>query len=134
LLPRRAAIALLALAAATLLVACDYNTNSHPAWEDFSGTWNAQIMTSTGSSFPVTLMITQDRGALWGTFTNGGAIHGTLAGSVARDVATFTVMQDPPCPGTFQGDVRLVAPDSFEGTYSGNGCTGPLDATITATR
>ena len=90
---------------------------------------------SSGNTVPFMVTFTQSGTSVTGTFTDPcGVATGDVVGTVFGDTMSASFTQNPPCPGDFMGHFTLTGPDAFAGTYTGTGCTGPVDATIAGTR
>ena len=136
-LTRRLATGLLAATAGLLLLACTSNDDLGRDF-DFAGVWDAQISVlsgpNTGAQFPVILTISQNGRDIFGTFTSPGGAAGTLIGTVRSNQAEFTIVQDPPCAGNFEGNGYITDRGLLLASYGGTACNGPLTAELTATR
>ncbi len=70
-----------------------------------------------------------------GDFSVGDQLYGSVTGAVSGGEVTFTVKQDTPCPGAFEGKGYLNAQSGeLSGTYSGEDCNGTLNANYVAKR
>jgi hypothetical protein len=128
---------LLALVASALLLGCNISDGPAPANPNFGGQWQATISvvsgSSQGNSFDVTVWLVQNGSEVTGTFDNGLGLAGSLEGDVGGNQLSFSMIQNPPCPGQFSGSVHIDG-DILRGDYEGTACNGPVGAEFEATR
>ena len=119
----------------------DGGVGALPPTVDVTGTWDAMMTATGGTSVPVgsqwivVLTVIQSGSTVSGTFSSSNGGSGQVSGSVSGDDFSFTANQGPPCVGTFNGFGMVNATgNQVNGTYSGAECNGTLQSSFTGSK
>lgn len=128
-----------------IIISCskDNGNNSNPiapqATADISGKWIATITVTGGEQMPVgteysvIFTYTQSGSNVTGNFVTEGGLTGQITGTVNGNNFTFTLTQNNPCPGTFNGSGTInESEDQISGSYTGSDTNGTMEAQFTA--
>jgi hypothetical protein len=129
----------------TLILACGDGDDSGPTSPeggyDLSGAWLATITITGGEQMPpgtqynASMSLNQSGNDVTGNFTLGGSLTGQISGTLNGSEFTFTLTQNAPCPGTFNGSGTVGYPgERITATYTGSDCNGSVEADLVATK
>lgn len=109
--------------------------------DNVTGTWDSIITATGGTQAPVgtrasvVFTLTQVDTTVTGTFVTQGGASGQLNGQFDGTEFTFSISQQIPCSGSFNGTARIAAfTGQLIGSYSGLDCNGTLDADFAGSR
>jgi uncharacterized protein (TIGR02145 family) len=105
---------------------------------DMSGTWNIIITVtggnrySAGTKFTAVITLSQTKdGKATGSITTEGGLTSELNGTLSDVDFKFTIKQNLPCSGTFNGSGTITENyTKLSGDYSGDDCQGTLKASF----
>jgi len=128
-----------------LAYGCDSGSDSvSDAPVDLNGDWLGVAVVTGGTayppntSYPIVMALVQSGTAVTGDYNTaavGSPTSGTVAGTVSGRTFTFTLTEDTPCGGTFNGAATVDgASISFNGSYSGADCSGTTQAGFSASK